>query len=198
VPTKKIASKEEILINVRRVFALSGPEGASMRSLAKEVGISPSVFYHYYSDRDSLLLEMFNFTTKQLGLARKNLPPTEDKKELLRQRVDFQIEHMEEIVAIMKYFLHFKNNFPKNKSGYVPETACTHMLEILGDTKDSMQKAKVMTHAVNGFALEYFPNMPTNSEREELVDYVTEFLYPGAFENLKIDDNRKGVKIKTK
>lgn len=197
MPIKKILSKEEILLKTRRSFAINGSEGTSMRTLAKEVGISPSVFYHYYPDRESLLTEMFRYTTKQLGVDRKKLQDTNDKKELLRSRVNFQIEHMEEITAIMKYFLHFKNEFKRNQFGFVPKTACIHMLEVLDDptSMESIKKAKVMTHAVNGFVLEYFPNLPTGEEKEELVNYITEFLYTGAFEVLKIDKKVKGGEL---
>ena len=36
--------------------------------------------------------------------------------------------------------------------------------------------AKVITHAINGFLLEYYPYMPERKEKKELIDRIYRFL----------------------
>ena len=84
----------------------------------------------------------------------------------------------------MKYFIAYRKNFPSFEGGYVPDKSSLHIEEVLqhgvttGEftTNDLKKDAKVITHAINGFLLEYFPDTPSGKAKEELVTTIHEFL----------------------
>lgn len=173
-----------ILKKTSELFSRSGYEGFSIRKLAKHVPITPSVIYHYFSDQDSLLREMFDYINNNLGKKRKKLPAPRTAKEMLRQRIEFQLDNASDIVAVLKYYIAFRERFPKFKKGFVPDKSSLHIEEVLIygiKTKefriDSIEDdAKVITHAVNGFLLEYYPSIPKGKERQELVEIIYKFI----------------------
>ncbi|MDQ5950966.1 MAG: Bacterial regulatory protein tetR family, partial [Patescibacteria group bacterium] len=48
-------TRETILLVTKKIFAVQGYEGISMRLIAKKVGIAQSVLYYYFADKDDLL-----------------------------------------------------------------------------------------------------------------------------------------------
>lgn len=177
-------SRETILKKAASLFARYGNDGFSIRKLAKEIPITPSVIYHYFDDVDSLLLEMFNFENHLLGQRRSQLPTPNSAKHMLLQRIEFQIDNQESIIAVLKYYLTYRHTFPRFKNGYVPDKSALHIEEVLtygvktGEFKivDLADDAKVITHAINGFLLEYFPHIPSGKERTELINRIYSFL----------------------
>lgn len=177
-------TQRKIVKNTAKMFARYGYEGVSMRKLAHECDIAPSVIYHYYKDKDELLKAMFDFLARDLGIKRGKLPDTKSAADMLLQRILFQIDHAEEVVAVLKYFLHYRSDFQKLPSGYVPDTAYLHIKEVLergvknGEFIDLKidPEAKVITHAINGFLLEYYPHAPTEDERDLLAQSIHSFI----------------------
>jgi AcrR family transcriptional regulator len=177
-------TKELILQKARHVFALQGYEAFSIRHLADEIGIAPSVIYHYFKDKDDLLKEMYETTNIILGEKRAKLPQSETASEMLRQRIEFQVDNAEEIVAVLKYYMAYRKNFKKFNKGFIPDKSALHMEEVLqygvktGEFKvlDLEDDAKVMTHAINGFLLEYYPYKPKGMEKYDLVQRIYNFL----------------------
>jgi AcrR family transcriptional regulator len=179
-----IETKEKIMKKTLQLFAREGYSGVSMRTLADEVPIAQSVLYHYFRDKDALLKEMFDSTSTKLGIIRSQLPKPESAVIMLRQRILFQIDHAEEIVAVLKYYLAYRKQFVKNETGFVPEKTSLHIEEVLRyglrtgefQVDDVVHDAKVITHAINGFLLEYFPHKPKGRERDKLADTIHSFL----------------------
>jgi AcrR family transcriptional regulator len=179
-----MTTQEKILLTSQKLFATEGYEGVSIREIAKRVEIAPSVLYHYYSDKDELLLSLFNTLNTNLGKERAKLKKVTNFSDLLRQRIAFQLDHAEEIVVVLKYFFHKRRKFPKFQKGYVPPKTSLHIEEVLefgvanGDIKnvDIQEDARVITHAINGFILEYYPDIPKGKERAELIDTIHTFL----------------------
>lgn len=177
-------TKKRILNEALDIFALQGYEGLSMRSLAKNSGITPSVLYHHYQSKDSLLDELFKSINTELGIRRANLKSLKTATSLLRQRIEFQLNNSKEIIAILKYFIYFRSKFKRNPNGFVPEKTSLHMEEVLklGQKTsefriDNLKKqAKVMTHSVNGFIIEYFPHKFAESEKKALVNSLHTFI----------------------
>lgn len=178
------STKQIILQKAAHDFASLGYEEFSIRILAKHVPITPSVIYHHFDNKDALLKEMFNYLNHNLGKKRAKLPKLQTASQMLRQRIIFQIDNQEEIVAVLKYYLAYRNSFKKFKNGYVPDKSALHIEEVLTfglNTKEFYVKnveddAKVITHAINGFLLEYFPHNPKGKEKKELVDRIYNFL----------------------
>jgi AcrR family transcriptional regulator len=174
-----------ILEKASEIFASGGLGEFRIRLLAIKSGIAPSVIYHYYKDEKSLLKAMFNYTNAELGKKRAMLPVSRNTESMLKQRINFQLDNADKIVAVLKYYLAFRKNFPKNNGGFIPDKSSLHMEEVLefakkeGIYKRNLLKddAKVMTHAINGFLLEYFPYRVEGKEKTALVNRIYKFLY---------------------
>ena len=179
-------TKQHLLTSAQYIFARSGYDGLSMRTLASETGIASSVTYHYFRDKDVLLKELFDSINTRLGIERAKLPIKESALDALKQRIVFQFNHAEEVVCVLKYYLHYRNRFEELEDGYVPAKAYLHIEEVLragvesGELDDSLDipsQAKIITHAINGFVLEYFPDPPTGKHRQKLIDDIATFIY---------------------
>ena len=181
------ASTRNTIIEIaKQLFAVQGYEGFSMRTLAKESGVGLSSIYHFFTDKDEILKEIFKKTNRELGIARAQLPITNSAGEMLLGRVRFQFEHIEDVVFVLKYYLHFRPDFIKLSSGYIPSKGYLHIEEVLelgvknGDfcipASEISKESKVIAHAVNGFLLEYYPNPPKNEELEEVISSIHQFL----------------------
>ena len=142
------------------------------------------VMYHYFPDKDALLKEMFDTLNSSLGNKRARLPVAHNASEMLKQRIEFQLDNAEAIVAVLKYYLAYRKTFPKFKEGYVPDKSSLHIEEVLERgtasnefiSPDIKKDAKVITHAINGYLLEYYPHIPKGKEKVELINTIHQFL----------------------
>jgi len=177
-------TKNTILKKAAYIFALHGYDSFSIRTVAKEIPISPSVLYHHFADKDQLLKEMFDSLNRTLGQKRALLPQPATASEMLKQRIAFQIDNQEAIVAVLKYYLAYRKNFQKFKNGFVPDKSALHIEEVLAYGVKNKEfsvvhledDAKVITHAINGFLLEYYPYAPKGEEKNALVERIHNFL----------------------
>jgi AcrR family transcriptional regulator len=178
-------TKDAISSATKRIFAEYGYDGLTMRRLAQEAGVSLSVTYYHYKDKDALLKQVFKRTAKQLGQLRAALPHRSTAGEMLHDRIAFQVEHALDIVFILKYYLHFRLNYPHNANGYLPTKAYLHITEVLErgiasgefELHNTVAKeAKIVAHAINGFLLEYYPMSPDTDEQEELISSIHDFV----------------------
>lgn len=175
----------------KTIFASSGYDGVSMRKIAAKMNIVPSVLYYHFKDKNELLRVMFDSTNTELGIKRSKLPQKNTFLDLLKQRIEFQIDNAEDIVAVLRYFLQFRTTFPKNEYGFVPVKAYLHIQEVLeygekcGElrVKNIQKEAKIITHAINGFLLEYYPKTPTGKEKTNLVNDIADFIFRAVSKN---------------
>jgi AcrR family transcriptional regulator len=154
--------------------------------LAKYSGIGISSIYHFFSNKDDLLLEIFGNTNKHLGIERAKLPQCSSASEMLYQRVHFQFDNIEDVVFVLKYYLHFRSKFLKLEQGYLPAKGYLHIEEVLRygienneftiHPEDIYKESKVIAHAINGFLLEYYPETPTPDELHEVIGSIHVFL----------------------
>lgn len=177
-------SKELIEQTAFHIFARGGYEALSMRELAKASGVTLSSIYHFFSDKDVLLKTIFDKTNKNLGVERAKLPNRKTAHALLKDRIAFQFTHIESVVFVLKYYLHFRPHFLRLDSGYIPAKAYLHIDEVINKgletgeyrSEDPVTDAKIMAHAINGFLLEYFPDPPVGRELNKLATEITDFL----------------------
>lgn len=178
-------TRDRIIKQVAKLFATGGVDEVSMRSLAKEVHVVPSVLYYYFPTKVSLLQAMYDESNRILGEKRAKLPLPKTAKEMLMQRIEFQLDNAELIVSVLKFYLAFREKFPKLDVGYLPDKTYLHMKEVLefgvqtGEfaNEDIDAQSRVMVHAINGYILEYFPHMPKGVDREQVVNELSTFLY---------------------
>lgn len=177
-------TQEHILDTARVLFAQEGMTRFSIRLIAKELKIAPSLIYYYFKTEDDLLLSMFLHVNKQLGQERAKLPLTQNAKDMLKQRIEFQIDNLSSIVAVLKYYLKFRKDFPKFNDGFLPDKSSLHIEEVLefgvktGEfvTTDILGDSKVITHAINGYLLEFYPHPPSMLERRHIVEKIYSFV----------------------
>lgn len=176
-------TREEILKATTHLCALYGCEGISMRQVGDQIPIAQSVIYHYYKDKAGLLGDMYARANRILGEERAKLPQPESATDMLRGRIKFQIDHAELIIAVLKYYLCYREDFAQVGSGALPEKATLHIEEVLqygqqtGEftVTDLPTQAKVIAHAINGYLLEYYPHMPTGAEADQLIEGIVQF-----------------------
>lgn len=167
------------------IFARGGYEALSMRELAKESGVGLSSIYHFFTDKDVLLKQLFEAINRNLGSERAQLPKRRTAYDMLRDRIRFQFEHIEEVTFVLKYYLHYRPEFLRIDTGYLPAKGYLHIDEVIqkgistGEypSADPINDAKVMAHAINGFLLEYYPDPPKGRELTELTESISKFLH---------------------
>lgn len=177
-------TQEKILENAVVLFAQEGFENTSMRVIAMHVGIKPSVLYHYFENKEELLKAAFGYATRKLGVERSLQRKTKTPREKIKQSISFQFDHALYISAILKLYMAYRNTFPKLKNGYIPELAYAHITNAIEEgvslgefvSKEPASDAKVITHAINGYILEYFPNIPNGKERIQIIESIYSFI----------------------
>lgn len=176
---------DNIIKQTGDIFAKHGYEGVSMSIVAEKSKIAKSVIYHYYKDKDVLLKEMFNHINTQLGIKRAQLPLKKTASERMKQIIRFQFENAPKVVTILKYYAAFRKLFKEQeRGGYVPTKAYLHIEEVLEfgvktsefNIRNITKDAKFITHAVNGFVLEYYPIIPKGKELDQLIEDISDYI----------------------
>jgi AcrR family transcriptional regulator len=180
---------ELIRATAQQLFARSGYDGVSMRILSQESGVGLSSIYHFFKDKDVLLKDIYLETNRRLGLERKALPAQPTAERMLAQLIHFQFEHIEDVVYVLKYYLHYRSEFAALPTKTLPAKSVLHIEEVIQKGVETGEfhlapamvaaKAKVVAHTINGYLLEYFPDVPRGAERQEMIDEIVSFSMRG-------------------
>lgn len=179
-------TKSTVLKISKHLFAVNGYEGFSIRTLVKQSGIGQSSIYHLFKNKDEILKVIYETSNRELGIARSKLPISNSAEEMLLNIIRFQFQHIEDIVFVLKYYLHFRPDFLKLDVGYLPTKGYLHIEEVLRagieggefifDVSEIQKESKVIAHAINGFLLEYYPNSPKKNELADVTASIHKFL----------------------
>src|SRR6478735_6759137 len=71
---KGVARRQEILDRAIEVFADRGSDRTSMRSIAREVGVTHAALAHYFGSLEELLVEVYRESERQGGERRPDGP----------------------------------------------------------------------------------------------------------------------------
>jgi AcrR family transcriptional regulator len=177
------ARKIEILERITHLFAVGGSEQLSMRSLAASVGVASSVLYYYFANKEELLTAMYDHNNRILGQERARLPEAATAREKLENCISFQFAHAERVVAVLKYYFAFRQDFAQHPDRTLPPKATQHIDEVLdfgiaagAYAPRSRSDAKVITHIINGYLLEIYPLQLSNKERTEITQQIADFI----------------------
>jgi AcrR family transcriptional regulator len=186
---ERMQTDELIRVTARRLFAKHGYDGVSMRVLSRESGVGSSSIYHFFKDKDVLLRHIYDLTNRNLGIARSHLPTKTRIDETLGQLIHFQFDHIEEVVYVLKYYLTFRDDFASLRTKTLPAKSVLHIEEVVRKGIDAgvfavaeseiVSKAKVVAHTINGYLLEYYPDVPDKKERQEIVNDIVAFSMAG-------------------
>lgn len=173
----------QILEAVQSLYALGGEHTTSMRSFAKALDTTPSVLYHYFSSKDMLLYQMYRHTSYQLGQLRKQRPFSNNPTHRFRQLIHFQFQHAELIVALLKFYLEYRESFAQSHHKTLPAETNLHIQEMIEHGiavgryhSDAGKHAQIITHAINGYLLEHYPHTLSRQKLQQLVDDLADFL----------------------
>jgi AcrR family transcriptional regulator len=185
----QLSTDERIRETAKRLFAKYGYDGISMRTLAQESGVGLSSIYHFFEDKDVLLKEIYLETNTKLGFERAILPPQPTAEKMLAQLIEFQFAHIEDIVYVLKYYLHFREDFALQPTRTLPAKSVLHVEEVIEKGRQTGEftipaseiahKAKVVAHTINGYLLEYYPDIPNRKELDEIVSDIVGFSRAG-------------------
>ncbi len=78
-------TKEKIINAARLEFAANGYDGASITSIARNVGIAPSAIYHYFQSKEKLYTEVFKQTSSTIW---DSVTPSGEAKTLFEAMTD--------------------------------------------------------------------------------------------------------------
>ncbi len=90
--------RAEILRAAERIFIAEGYEGATIRKIADEVGVSSTCLYMHFRDKDEILLEICTAEMEALlalnsEISARPLDPVERVRAMLQAYVDFALEN---------------------------------------------------------------------------------------------------------
>ena len=90
--------RAEILRAAERIFVAEGYEGATIRKIADEVGVSSTCLYMHFRDKDEILLEICTAAMEQLlevnsQIAALAIDPVERVRMMLTAYVEFALEN---------------------------------------------------------------------------------------------------------
>jgi AcrR family transcriptional regulator len=179
-----MTTQEKILSNATTLLAREGYSGTSMRKVAKSSEIQQSVIYNYFKNKEEMLRAVRVHITKSLDGKMRKRPLSATASQLLYDRLIFQFENREMIVALLQYFMAVHDDFPGSQGGYVPARAYQHTRDIIdmgvdeGTYKvdDADFTAKLLTHLVNGFLIEYFDRSLPKNEIHKLAFKIHQFI----------------------
>jgi AcrR family transcriptional regulator len=90
--------RAEILDAAERIFVAEGYEGATIRKIADEVGVSSTALYMHFPDKACILLEICQATISNLlernaGIAARPIDPATRVKQMLDSYMRWGLEH---------------------------------------------------------------------------------------------------------
>lgn len=179
-----LKTKDRIIQNAKEMFVTVDETSFTMRTLADRLEISQSTIYHYFVSKDKLLESVFSNSKNSLKKQRESLTNTNSLYEAIYQRVEHQFKNAIDVIFILKYYLHYRDDFKENSMGYIPKQAYQHIQEILDLHQQEIspelnieEQSKIITHAINGFILEYYPHLPDANKRDEIINSISKFVY---------------------
>jgi AcrR family transcriptional regulator len=172
----------------RHLFASKGYEGVSMRILAEESGVGLSSIYHFFEDKDALLKSVYEETNTKMGAARRELKPRPTAEQMLTERISFQFDHIEDIVFVLKYYMHYRQDFTALPTKTLPHKSALHIEEVLHKGLSTGEfsfpselvplRSKSIAHMINGFLMEYYPDVPRSQERKRIIAEIVNLTMP--------------------
>lgn len=176
--------KKHIAEATWRVILEQGMEGATVRNIAKEAGLSLGALRHYFSTQDELLIYAMELVKEQAEarinqIVVEGLPPKETILKILMELVPATKETMAEMevwFAFIAYSRHKEAGFDARHDGILH--GISRMVRYLHETKllreglDVNLETERLYALVNGLALHAMLD-PNRVNRKQLADVLT-------------------------
>ncbi len=96
------ARRQRILDSARALLAEDGPEGLSMRKLARQAGLSVTTLYNLIGSRETILQALIHDSTERLGGAAPKTRKTRDPLRRAPRALDSMLSYMIENGAVLR------------------------------------------------------------------------------------------------
>lgn len=117
-------TKSNILEAAREIIAEKGPDGLSLRELARRIDYSPSGLYEYFKSKDDLLAavcaEGLELLRIYLDRVPTDLPPAERLLEMGLAYLDFAHDHAEHFMLIFNNLTSSRSSFNEPVEAHSP------------------------------------------------------------------------------
>ncbi|WP_366163429.1 TetR/AcrR family transcriptional regulator [Bacillus infantis] len=156
--------KKRIARATWQVILDKGMEGASVRNIAAEAGVSLGALRHYFSTQDELLVYAMKLVNENVinrvsEIASKNLPPREKVHKILLETIPTTDEKMAEMEVWFAFIAYSrqKEEFRSLKQGIY--TGIVQMIDFLksnGELKDGLDldlETEMLYSFIDGLAL---------------------------------------------
>ncbi|MCP3740290.1 TetR/AcrR family transcriptional regulator [Rossellomorea sp. BNER] len=167
-----------------RVILERGMEGATVRNIAKEAGLSLGALRHYFSTHDDLLVYAMelvkeNAINRIVQISKQDLPPKERVLKILLEIVptnEITMTEAEVWFAFIAHARHKKNVIDANQDGvYLGVERLVHSLEnleLLRDGLDIVVETERLYAIVDGLALHAILE-PERLDKEKITRVLT-------------------------
>lgn len=102
---RRLTTRAEILAAARELLLEVGPEGLSLRQVARRADFSPAALYNYFSSRDEIVVSLFAESFERLDAYLKrvpaDLPPEKRVVELGMAYMDFARDNPMDLRCMM-------------------------------------------------------------------------------------------------
>lgn len=178
--------KEKILQAAQRVIVQNGINGATMRGIAKEAGLSTGAIYHYYKNKEEVLYDIMDISlSESTRIAEKSKYKKEDPniviaeisenilkrfKKTSENRLQLYLSH-EAMVGNEELILKFKEKY---KEWITRTEDLINLLYQRGDNKYNRAFASLLIGAIDGVVLQLAlgANVSTPEEISEVYSYI--------------------------
>ena len=109
--SKSTIRRREIMESCYRVVAEKGLEGATLKRIGKEMGVSPSLLMHYFASKEDMILALVDFMVQKmdkayLQAARKTMRARERLALYIDKNLNFEIpQSVEDKVFYGSFYL---------------------------------------------------------------------------------------------
>ena len=114
--------RQKIVSVASRLMSQKGYKGASMQDIADHVGIHKSTLFHYFKNKEEILLEVLGEGVKEVTdgldsiLADRNVPPVEKLKRAMDNHLLLLVKYIDNVTV---YNNDIRYLSPKNKRKYL-------------------------------------------------------------------------------
>jgi TetR/AcrR family transcriptional regulator, cholesterol catabolism regulator len=112
-PSRAAEQRRRVLEASVDIFSKRGYRATSMNEIAAEVGLSKPTLYHYFRNKEDILVQLYEDVMEQsVGSARAIMAAASDSYEGLRQLIAYRVRYTCENQAIHKVFFEEEDELP--------------------------------------------------------------------------------------
>lgn len=175
-------TKESLLQAALRVFATNGYHGSSVADIAKEAKVSKALFYHYFDNKNDLLVIFAKQRLEEWAPLVENLETIQDPKKRIVFLIDFVLSELETRADWLRflYMLYLSTEginaiqeaMKKHQEQFDRLFAAEHQLYKDLGYADPEMEATYLRSVLQGISLEYLLNgnsYPLNTMKEKII-----------------------------